>query len=143
MFDMIPFAGRNHNWLDPFDEFERNMFGGLRHSFADFRTDVLDQNDRYVVEAELPGFEKKDIRAEVKNGFLTISAEHKEEDEKKDEKGNYLRRERRYGSFRRSFDLSGVDEDRITASYKNGILTLELPKKEAGEKSDSRQIDIS
>ena len=60
--------------------------------------------------------------------MLTISAEHKEEKEEKDEQGNYLRRERRYGSFSRSFDVSGIDEKGITAAYENGILKLTLPK---------------
>ncbi len=71
---------------------------------------------------------KKDIKLDLKDGILTISAEHNENSDQKDEKGNYIRRERRYGSFSRSFDVTGIDENGITAAYKNGVLELSLPK---------------
>ena len=71
---------------------------------------------------------KEDIHAEVRNGYLTIHAEHKSENEEKDEKKNYIKRERSYGSFTRSFDLDGINSDEISAAYKDGILTLTLPK---------------
>ena len=64
----------------------------------------------------------------MKDGILTISAQHNENQEQKDEKGTYIRRERRYGSFTRSFDITGIDEAGITAAYQNGILELNLPK---------------
>ena len=64
----------------------------------------------------------------MKDGILTISAQHDENKDEKDDKGSYIRRERRYGSFTRSFDVTGVDEEHITASYNNGVLELNLPK---------------
>ncbi|MBE6576460.1 MAG: Hsp20/alpha crystallin family protein, partial [Ruminococcaceae bacterium] len=83
----------------------------------------------------------EDIHAEVRNGYLTIHAEHKTENEEKDEKNNYLRRERSYGSFTRSFDLDGINSDEISASYKDGILTLTLPK--ATQKvEEGRRLEI-
>ena len=64
----------------------------------------------------------------MKDGILTITAEHSENQDQKDDKGTYIRRERRYGSFSRSFDITGINEAGITAAYNNGILELNLPK---------------
>ena len=128
MFGMIPFERSNDNFFDLFDNFERKFFGNSSASLPDFRTDIRDAGDRFILEAELPGFQKEDIKLDVKDGLLTITAEHKETNEERDSKGGYIRRERRLGSFTRSFDISGVDEERITAAYKNGVLELELPK---------------
>ena len=64
----------------------------------------------------------------MKDGVLIISAQHKEEKDEKDQEGNYVRRERRYGSYIRSFDVAGIYEKGITAAYENGILKLTLPK---------------
>ena len=128
MFGMVPFERHEDNFFDVFDNFERKFFGNSNAAIPDFRTDIRDAGDRFVLEAELPGFNKEDIKLDVKDGILTISAQHKEEKEDKDEKGQYIRRERRYGSFRRSFDVTGIDENGITAAYSNGILTLNLPK---------------
>lgn len=128
MFGMIPFERNNDNFFDFFDNFERKFFGNSSAALPDFRTDIRDAGDRFVLEAELPGFQKEDITLDVKDGILTISAQHSEDKEEKDDKGSYIRRERRYGSFTRSFDVSGIDEGGITASYKNGVLELSLPK---------------
>ena len=128
MFGMVPFERHEDNFFDVFDNFERKFFGNSSANLPAFRTDIKDADDKFVLEAELPGFDKEDISLDVKDGILTISAQHKEEKEDKDEKGQYIRRERRYGSFSRSFDVSGIDEGGITAAYKNGILELTLPK---------------
>lgn len=128
MFGMIPFERDNDNLFDTFDHFTRDFFRNSNTSLPAFRTDIRDAGDKYVLEAELPGFNKEDISLDLKDGILTITAEHKEEKEDKDEKGCYIRRERRYGSFQRSFDVTGIDEGGITAAYKNGVLELNLPK---------------
>ena len=128
MFGMLPFERSNDNMFDTFDNFARDFFRSSNTSLPAFRTDIREVDGKYVLEAELPGFNKEDISLDVKDGILTITAEHKESSEKKDEKGNYLRRERRYGSFTRSFDITGIDEAGITASYNNGVLELNLPK---------------
>ena len=127
MFGMIPFARHDDNVFDLFDNFERSFFGD--NSASTFRTDIRDEGDKFVLEAELPGFRKEDISLDVKEGILTISAEHKESSDQKDEKGSYIRRERRYGSLSRSFDISGVDAAAIKAKYDSGVLELTLPKK--------------
>ena len=128
MFGMLPFERGNDNTFDTFDKFMRNFFDHSNTSLPAFRTDIRDAGDKFILEAELPGFEKEDIKLDLKDGILTISAEHNENNDQKDEKGNYIRRERRYGSFSRSFDLTGIDENGITAAYKNGVLELSLPK---------------
>ena len=128
MFGMIPFERSDDNFFDLFDNFERKFFGNSNTAIPDFRTDIRDAGDRFVLEAELPGFNKEDIKLDVKDGILTISAQHTENKDEKDDKGSYIRRERRYGSFTRSFDITGVDDEHITASYNNGVLELNLPK---------------
>ena len=128
MFGMLPFERQNDNMFDLFDNFERKFFGNTTANLPAFRTDIRDAGDKFVLEAELPGFKKEDISLDLKDGILTISAEHKEEENEKNEKGQYIRRERRYGSFTRSFDVSGIDESAITATYNNGVLELNLPK---------------
>lgn len=139
MFGMLPFERRDDgNLFDAFDHF----FGRSNAGLPDFRTDIKELDGSYVMEAELPGFRKEDIELEVKDGMLTISATHNEETEEKDEKGNYLRRERRYGSFSRRFDVAGIDEKNITASYEDGILKLTLPKA-APAVEQSHRIAIS
>ena len=104
-----------------------------------FRTDVSDDGDSYKLEAELPGFKKEDISIDIDNECLTISAERSFD--KKDDKNNYVKRERYYGSYSRSFDVSNIDIDKIEASYTDGILTLILPKK-AAEIPASRRLEI-
>ncbi|MGM9632350.1 MAG: Hsp20/alpha crystallin family protein [Eubacteriales bacterium] len=143
MFELTPFARGNRyvSAYDPFKEmedFEKHFFG---HQLPAFKTDIRETEHSYVLEADLPGFAKEDIHAEVRNGYLTIHAEHKSENDEKDKKGNYIKRERSYGSFSRSFDLDGIKSDEITASYKDGVLELTLPKAEA-KPEEGRQIEI-
>lgn len=128
MFGMIPFEYRDHDLFDTFHNFERSFFNNSSMNLSAFRTDIRDAGDKYVLEAELPGFRKEDISLDVKDGILTISAEHTETDDQKDDKGSYIRQERRYGSFRRSFDIAGIDENAITAAYTDGVLSLSMPK---------------
>ena len=126
MFGMLPFERGNDNTFDTFDRFMHNFFDNSNTTLPAFRTDIRDAGDKFILEAELPGFEKEDIQLDLKDGILTIAAAHKESTDQKD--GNYIRRERRYGSFSRSFDVTGIDENGITAAYKNGVLELSLPK---------------
>lgn len=93
--------------------------------------DVSEDEDGYVVRAELPGVKKEDIDVTLEEGLLTISAETKSESEDKDE-GRVIRQERRYGKYSRSLRLgTQVDEGKVKANYKDGILELALPKSEA------------
>lgn len=130
MFGLTPLSHRNSvSTFNPFaemDELERQFFGN--HDIAEFKTDIKDNGKEYILEADLPGFKKEDIHISTDEGYLTISAERKEETEEKHEKGSYIRRERSYGSFSRSFDISSIEEDKIKASFKDGVLKLVLPK---------------
>ena len=96
--------------------------------------------DAFKLEADLPGFDKKDIHLDVNGDTLTIHAERKAEQEEKDDKNNYVRCERSFGSYSRQFDLSGVDADHMKATYDNGVLKLEMPKKALPD--SARHIEI-
>jgi HSP20 family protein len=141
MLDLIPFDRRERNIFKYFDDMEKNFFGknDLVSGLEEFRTDIVDKGDKYVLKAELPGFKKDEIKVEVQSGYLSIQAEHNEES--KEEKDNYVRRERRYGAFARSFDVSGIDTSKIEANYKDGILELELPKVQETT-PDAKQIAV-
>ena len=80
-------------------------------NMSQFRCDVQDKGDSYLLEAELPGFEREDIGIDLDGTTLVITARHSSESGEKDKDGNYLRRERKFGSFSRSFDVSGVDTE--------------------------------
>ena len=110
-------------------------------SLAAFNTDVIDRGDHYELQAELPGFEKEDINIDLKNDMLTISASHKEESSE-NEKKNYVRRERRYSSYSRSFHVEGLSPADIDASYNNGILEVRFPKRDLVSKEEAKRIEI-
>jgi|GluameStandDraft_1065615.scaffolds.fasta_scaffold33136_2 HSP20 family protein len=140
---MIPYTTSRRSsssLMDLFDEFERSVFGENGRRTPAFSTDIRDEGAHYLLQAELPGFSKEDIDLDVKDGILTISATHEQSEEQK--KDNYICRERRYGSFQRSFNLEGIQEDQICASYQNGVLELTLPKRQE-VLPQSRKIAIS
>lgn len=131
MFELIPFArgARYFTAYDPFkemEELEKCFFG---RQAPTFKTDIRETESAYVIDAELPGFEKEEISVDIKDNVLTINAEHKEES-KVDGEARYLSRERTYGSYTRRFELNGIHTEGIEAEYKNGILSVTLPKEE-------------
>jgi HSP20 family protein len=139
MFNLIPYVYGNLGF-DPFREFakfEKEFFAPRSFSF---RTDVKDKGEKFVLEAELPGFKKEDISLEINEGILTITARRNEETET--EGTNVIHRERSVGTFTRSFDLSSVNEEGITASFVDGILSLDLPKKVEAV-PEKRKIEIA
>ena len=140
MFGLTPYRSNFYvSAYDPFkemEEFENRFFG---HRTPCLKTDIRETENAYILEADLPGFAREDVHAEVRDGYLTIRAEHKSENEDKNE--SYLRRERSYGSFSRTFDLDGIDAEAITASFKNGVLTLELPKMQT-KVEEARRVEI-
>ena len=140
MFGLTPFRSNYYvSAYDPFkemEEFERRFFGQRTPAM---KTDIRETENAYILESDLPGFSREDIHAEINNGYLTIRAEHRSENEDKNE--SYLRRERSYGSFSRTFDLDGIDAEAITASFKNGVLTLELPKMQQ-KVEEARKVEI-
>ena len=103
-----------------------------------FRVDIHDEEDHYALEAELPGVKEDQIDLSVENDTLTISADM--QSERKDEKAYYS--ERRVGHVSRSFNLDGIDQERISAEYKNGILYVTLPKLQPAQPAGARHIAI-
>lgn len=132
MFNLMTANRCNHNLFQYLDDIEKSVWSELR-------TDVKEEEGHYLLKTDLPGFEKDDIQLEIKDDILIISAKHQEEVEKKEE--NYVRRERRTGSFKRSFDVSDINTSAIEASYRNGVLELILPKSEAKE-PEALKIEI-
>ena len=143
MFELIPFNHPMHKPMayDPFREMDEFFFNSPARQMAvnPFKTDVIDKGDAFELDAELPGFKKEDIKLDIENDCLTISAERKFEEN--EDKPNFIKRERFYGSYSRSFDLTGINVDGIEASYNDGVLTLNLPKV-AEEVPVSRSIEI-
>ena len=140
MFDLIPFDKRSEQLADYFDAFHHRFFGDdVSNKLFHIRTDIKDEGDHFLLEAELPGFKKENIKIDIKNDQMVIHAEHKQEADH--EKDGYIHKERHYGSFRRSFDVKGIDTSNIQAAYKDGILELTLPKK-AKEEKNVQQIEI-
>ena len=116
---------------------EGGMWGMNRMSI-----DVEDRDDELIVTADLPGFEKEDLEVKLSEDVLKIEADREEQTEQTGDEGEYIRQERRQRSMSRSVRLpEPVNEDEVDARYKNGVLTITLPKRHAD--SESRSIDIS
>ena len=136
MYSLIPFEKYTNNMDHFFDDIPRFFFTESAERPAAFRTDIQDLGDHFLLEADLPGFQKEEISLDLKGDVLTVTAHHQEE--KEAHTGRYLCRERRYGDFARSFDVSSVQQKAITASYENGVLKLVLPKKLAVQPESSK-----
>lgn len=123
---------------DAFDDFwPSSIFRGVTNS--SMKTDIMERDGKYLLNMELPGCRKEDIRMELSNGYLTIMASRKALHEDKDHNGNVVRQERVSGNFQRSFYVGeDVSEQEIRAAYNNGELRVIIPKKEA----DKRYIPI-
>ena len=136
MLNITPYRKHNEvNLYNPFrelEEFERSLFAP---------DTIEDEGDKLILSADLPGFKKEDIHVDIDADRLVINAERHSNYEKKDGKGNYLRCERSYGSYTRSFSLEGIDADNISASYEDGVLKLALPKQQPA-KTDTRRLEI-
>ena len=130
------------NFFDDFFEFpfiddraeknaERKLYG--HHAANLMKTDIKEMEDGYELEMDLPGFKKDEVKVELNNGYLTVSAaKGLDEDDKDKETGKYIRRERYTGSCQRSFYVGdNLTQEDIKGEFKHGILTLNVPKKEA------------
>ena len=107
---LVPYSRKNHSVYNPFQDFddlEKAFFSD--RSLGELKTDIKDLGESYALEADLPGFKKEDIHVDVKDNTLSITAERHSEFEQKDKKNSYLRCERSFGSYSRSFDVSGSD----------------------------------
>jgi len=149
MFGLVPFgarkdlAHRDDGFRSLFDVFNEPFFHDdfmPAFSQSGMKVDVRDNGDAYELTADLPGLKKEDIKLGYENNYLTISAESQQEKDEKDEKGNYIRRERRSGSVSRSFYIDDIDEAKVTAEFKDGVLTVMMPKAQASQVSKTIEI---
>ena len=131
--DVLGSLGNELDFFRPFRAFDRPW--GVHPSL-----DVSETDDEIIVQAELPGLEEKDVEVTLENDVLTLKGT--KQDEQKDEERNYYHVERSYGTFQRSVQLpAGLDRDNVKAVFKNGVLTVALPKT-AEAKSERKVIDI-
>ena len=107
---------------------------------VNMKCDIYEKDGDYHIEMDVPGFKKEEISIDVKDGYLTIKAEKNNEENESDEDKNYIRRERSYSKYERSFYLGDLDQDKIDAEYTNGMLKIVVPKKE--QVDNSRKIEI-
>ena len=143
---LMPMLWSNGEVFDEMDNFFNGMFGeespyrNCNRQFENMtslmKTDVIEKENGYELQAELPGFNKEDIKIDLKDDVLTISAAHTDNKDEKDENGKYIRRERRSSSYQRSFRVEGLKPEDIIAQYRNGVLTVDLPKKQVEQKKD-------
>ena len=130
------------NSFDIFDDFfDEGFFPKKERNLM--KTDIREKKDKYVVDIDLPGFEKENISLSLDNGYLNISAKTEKEENNEDEE-RFVRQERFYGECSRSFYVGeDITEDDINAQFNNGILKIEIPKKEKEEKlPESKKIEI-
>ena len=114
---------------DFFDDFVSSKDGSV------MKCDIYEKDGKCYIEVDVPGFDKKDINVECKNGYLTITAKKEETDEDSDK--NYIRKERIYGEYSRSFYVGDVDASLINAKFNNGTLCITVPKE---EKQDNKTV---
>lgn len=130
---LMPSIFSNNLFDDFFEDFNRpaRTYSYPQHTGI-MKTDIRESENAYELDIELPGYRKEDVRAELDNGYLTISAASEKNNDQKDENGRYIRKERFYGSCKRSFYVgTEVKKEDISARFEDGILKLNVPKKQA------------
>ena len=134
------------NWfdfpmLDNMENTEKKLYGG--HADRIMKTDVHEHEDHYTVDIDLPGFRKEDISLELEKGYLTVSAAKNLDKDSNDDVGKIIRKERYSGSMQRSFYVGeNLTEEDIKASFKDGVLSLFVPKKEKVQIPEKKTIMI-
>ncbi len=133
------------NMFDDF--FDEGFFGAHnplygKHARNLMKTDIHEKDGAYEVVVDLPGFKKDEINLDVKDGYLTISAQKGLDKDEEDKKGRILRQERYAGVCTRSFYVGDVAPEDVKAKYKSGVLTIVLPKKEQKKLGLSSKIAI-
>ena len=126
-----------------FDDFFKDPFFTRNNSVKVMKTDIQEKDDKYILDMDLPGYDKEDIKAQLKDGYLTITAQKNTSNDEKDEEGNYIRRERYCGKCSRSFYVGdSIKEEDIKANFNNGILQLSFPKEVARKDEGTKYITI-
>ena len=131
------------DWMDfPFD---RDFWGRTNNKTTKnlMKTDICEHDAGYELDIDLPGFKKDEIKVELENGYLTISATKSTDNDEQNKKGKYIRRERYAGTMQRSFYVGDdVTQEDIKAKFENGILRLSIPKKDAKAVETKKTIAI-
>lgn len=147
MPSLIPFNRRNplrrtdgfEDFYNLLDDFFTSPLATSRSLMNDsFKLDIKDKDDKYIVEADLPGINKEEIELILNEGRLTISIEREEKEEK--EEKDYVHRERRYSSMCRSVYLGDIKDEDVNAKLEDGVLSIEIPK--GKEKEKTKKIPI-
>lgn len=132
---------RNNFGFDLFDEmFKDPFFSRRENQNAVMKTDIREKDGDYLMDIDLPGFSKDDISAELHDGYMTVTAKKEESNDEKDDKGNYIHRERYSGSCSRRFYVGDISEADIKASFKDGTLHLEIPKEEPKKLEEQKKL---
>ena len=137
---MIPRMMPSRSYLD--DMFD-DLFPRVKVSdFGNMRCDIYEKDNIYHLEMDIPGFDKSEVNIEIDdNDYLIITAEKNNENIEEDASKNYIRKERRYGKYQRSFYVGNIDKENVEANFSNGILKVMMPKK-VEEKSSTKKIEI-
>lgn len=145
---MLPSIFSENLFDELFDEaFEKRFWGGRDPLYGKnarnlMKTDVAEGDDCYKVAIDLPGFRKEDLKVDLKNGYLTVTATKGLDKEQKNEDGRYIRRERYAGSCSRSFYVGDVRPDEVKCRYESGVLMLVLPKRDTRAIEQPNRIAI-
>ena len=124
-----------------FPDVEKELYG--KHAKNLMKTDVKETENAYEIDIDLPGFKKDEIQIELKDGYLTVSAEKGLDKDEEDKKGKYIRKERYAGALSRTFYLGEeIREEEIKAKFENGILSVSIPKEEEKKVEGPKHISI-
>lgn len=115
-----------------------DMFDDIIQKKSNMQCDIYEQDNQYIIEIDIPGFEKENINIDVNNEYLTVTAE---KEESFDENKKYIRQERKFGKYQRSFYLGDLDAENVAAHFNNGILKINIPKKEMLDKKRTIEIE--
>ena len=144
---MLPSIFGENLFDDFFDDFAMVPRGGRnplygKHAKNLMKTDVRETDDTYEIDIDLPGFKKDEIRVDLEDGYLTISAAKGLDKDEKDKKGRYIRQERYAGACSRSFYVGDVETKDVSAKYEDGILRISMPRQAKKELPKTSSISI-
>ena len=139
---MIP---RKSNY-DLFDDMFDDAFldrGFFKKETSIMKTDVKEKDGNYILEIDMPGYDKEDIKIELKDGYITVTASKEDKKDEEDKKSHYIHKERFYGTCSRSYYAGeSVTEEDVSAKFKNGILILKFPKENKEKIETKKYIQI-